>query len=136
MSVVSVWYFLPASSEAWLPGVMWTSIWVETHTAFRREHKNKTHRYPTRCLYQLMINPRRWGVKCASPASTHMHILWTCPAGSEAAWLWLTDRWVLPCCSGGSWEWTRYPQCSLHHSPEQKQRQTEGGLINTNLIKS
>lgn len=31
------------------------------------------------------------------------NILWTSRAGSAAAWLWLTVRWGLPCCSEVWW---------------------------------
>lgn len=42
---------------------------------------------------------------------------WTCLGDSEAAWLWWTGRWALPCCSGGWWVWTQCPRCCQHHSP-------------------
>lgn len=84
-------FHLPASSEACVPGVMWTSIWEQT--------KKKA---------------QRWDVGWKTRG---VFIPWTCWVDSGAAWLWWTGRWAWPCCSGGWWVWTRCPRCSRHHWP-------------------
>lgn len=94
---------LPASSEAWVPGVMRTSIWNRkshsTKTKNWHKHTEILH-FTTWCVAHVNI--------CASD------VPWTCLEGNVAASLWSTDRWVSPCCSGGWWAWTQHSQCSLH----------------------
>lgn len=105
--------FLPASSEAWVPGVMWTSIWGV-------KEKSLVKIIIIRILQYIFIyqqtHKSRWYLM--SIFYIQANVLWTCPARSAKAWPWWTDQWVSPCCSGGLWEWTRLSQYSPYHWPE------------------